>query len=835
MIDWIKISNKIYSYTKDTLQNGSPSYNEDEIKEGIKIFYDTIICKLGYAELDGLSKILLKPLQDVLIDNPIELNSLAVISTNVEAFLKRVILLTGTNTYSNIKDKTLIPLLKEIGINTALSSQAKSNDYPVLDEINLGTYSGCPEYLEYICLSYITRNNVHLSVDMGFKESVNRLEALLVLYLFIVLSNKNSLKVATEVKLSSVDGTSLNSIENKWLYDFMTYGNSTAEVKTQIIDAYILNSIFDFTSKKKSDLMVDIISYFDTDINAGFINRRISKLQTDKRIVFNKEDELITLTSNESERLMHVRQNFKENRDLFFLYYDDIIVKYNIEAHKNILLENLKELLIDNFNLDLAEIYENGYTDLNSQYLICSNFIIKYLCTIVGNRATADLLMKDLLSLSIDSDFLLCLSASSVFNSITDTVKYQNFINQPIKEVFIDTQIVLYSLCLDFRRNDSFDNLMYRITKELCMESKASTDIKLLFSIHYISEISFQLKNALNLIAFGDLLEKYDGKLSSNIFYQFYISLKKSNLLGPEYHFADFMEECLSLYEDDVYEKDFVSICESAIKNKLNETGYIEIRKIPTYNTNDIELLIESTIEKDKLPTKSHYILKNDAIMLAYLSDEDNHANEPFFLTWDKSFINFRKSYFEKYLRRSTFIWHIFSPSKFINHLALMKVHLNPKMISDDFLSVIDSFGLTKKTRSVYDNHNRFLDIKNISKDLKYKYIKILQDLFSDFEFGYEQVENTSNSQIFSVNYEGALDAINQYYYGNSKYSIIQYRLMLLQEDYFIQVANFIKTQIINDSKKIETIDYIPFLKSIDSLIKESIEKQTLTNVLLEN
>jgi len=823
MIDQVRIKEEIFRYVKDVLKKGTPSFSEIEIIEAIEVFYSTIIVKINYAELDGLSKILLNPLQDALVDKPIDLDSFTIIATSVEAYLKRVLVICGIDSFNNIKDQTLIPLIKLSQINNALTIQSKRTDFPSLEEANLTSFINEDEYLENICIAYLTRNSIHNSVDWSFKDTVNKLESILVLYIYITLKYKSTLLPEINIKNTALNYSVLNNQENKWLYDFMTFGKSTTEVKTQIIDAFILNTIYDNTTILKENLQSNITTYFNTNINTGFINRRLSKLQTDKRILHNSENDLLELTPKELKRLHNVRNNFKENRELFFLYYEDIVVKYEINGHKDELIDKLKDLFVDNYNFDLNEILWNDIDESNSQHASCIDFINKYLISIVHDKNIADNLFKDLLKLCIDSDFLLCISASTVFNTISDYTQYQNYVNQPIKEIYLDTQIVINSLMLDYRRTDLYNNSMYRITKELCTSTKNSQDIKLIFSTHYLSEITFQLKAALNLLAFGELLENHELNLSGNIFYQFYSGLKKTNVIHTDYYFADFIEECFSLYEDDLYTNDFFRICEEQVKQKIKELGYIELKQfLNISNLQDIETLIEQTIEEEKLPIKSHYILKNDAMMLSHLANDENRINEPFFLTWDKSFVSFRKKYYNKYLRRATHFFHIFSPSKFLNHYALMKVKLDPKMISEDFLSVIDSFGLTKKTRTIYDVHAKFIDIKNISKEQKYKYIKTLQTLFNENEFCYEFSED---SDLYTSKYDGVLDSLNQYYHNNSKFSILQFRLTLLQDEVFYNIAQKIKEIIIDNNLELD-IQINNLVEHVNIQIAQFIEKQ---------
>ena len=358
----------------------------------------------------------------------------------------------------------------------------------------------------------------------------------------------------------------------------MSYGTSATELKTQIVDAFILNTVFDGNIIKRTQLDIEFKKQFGQTIADSFINRRIKRLVSDRRINDNSDE--ISLTDNEVSRINNVRENFKDNKNLFILYLEDILDKYNIKQHKNDLIEKLKVLFTENFNLDLAEIYDHGEDGVNTQYQVITNFIDNNLMEKVGDKEIANKLMKDLLDLCVESDFLLCISASSVFNNISNVDKYQNFINQPIKKIYLDTQIILYALCIDFRRNDQIENPLYRISKELCRESLKYDELKLILSSHYIREVSKQLKNALSLIVYESILNDNNFNLSNNVFYQIYAELKRNSTLEEDYIFSDFMEECFNLYEDDIYDESFFSICESIVRDKINELGYVKVEEM---------------------------------------------------------------------------------------------------------------------------------------------------------------------------------------------------------------------------------------------------------------
>ncbi len=154
--------------------------------------------------------------------------------------------------------------------------------------------------------------------------------------------------------------------------------------------------------------------------------------------------------------------------------------------------------------------------------------------------------------------------------------------------------------------------------------------------------------------------------------------------------------------------------------------------------------------------------------------------------------------------------------------------------MTNDFLSVIDGLGVHNMTRTIVDSMNRFLDIKNISKSQRHKYIKITKEIFSESEFSYEISTPVDELKIkISDSFAEILDQINSFLYSNSKAKIDKYRKMLLNESYFIKTAELIQNQV-----KIKltnnTVDSKFLFDGIEKNIKEY-EELSKVNVVDKN
>lgn len=795
MISWEDIKLKIHSTVRKPLTSGNPLFTEDEIMKGTVLFRKIILYKSGESELDGLSKIMVPALQDSLLDKKGELPSLRLLADSLEPFYKKILLICKGQSFSEINKLTLIPSLKMVGINNALSNQQSKADFPQLEESNLESFKNENEYLYEICSTYLIRNKVHNSPEFSDLEILTYVKDLLVVYIYTVLkySTQIDLLVDPSIDLESAKNV-LSGGENKILFDFISFGNSTTEIKTQIIESYILHKLLDSNKLTHETIKDGLEEYLDYTLTPDFFRRSIEKLRTKKRIEFNKETQELYLSSDEKQRLIKVQSLFNDNKELFLLYYSDIIERYELKDHSDEILEKLKEFFVVNYNIDIKEIRdEDSYDNEDS---ILEEFLA-YIKTLLDEKDSINL-VKDLLKLCEESDFILRLSASTVIGNLTNPVHFENYVRKQKRLVYLDTQLILHALCTGYLSNCEYDNVYFRIVDELLKFQKLNPNIEFRFSRYYLSEVAYQLKMALLLIPFEGTTEH---KLSTNVFYEFYEYLHSNDLLEDGHQsFADFLENWLLVTEDDALEPDCEKIISSNIGTLLLDELSISVTTLPFYEDKETAVSVLDGIIKDrsnKLSSKSHYIMSNDALMVCHLSNKEIHQDEPFFLTWDKSFTPFRSAFKQKFKRQELISWHLFNPSKFINHMSLLEFKIDPKTITNDYLPILDSLGLHEKAKTIFDSMNRLTDIKDISKKQRRRYVQLTQQVFNEQEFGYEVDKPEMIDNVIKP-FETILDNINRYYHSHSEYSIEKYKKMMLKEEYFIRLLDIIISEISN-------------------------------------
>ena len=185
-----------------------------------------------------------------------------------------------------------------------------------------------------------------------------------------------------------------------------------------------------------------------------------------------------------------------------------------------------------------------------------------------------------------------------------------------------------------------------------------------------------------------------------------------------------------------------------------DELGIEVYDNIPHLNDEELSPsidLFKEVIKENELDDKDGYRLKSDAIIGRFLF-ESKFNNEPFFLTYDRSFRFYKEKYLKNYKRRaSSYFWHLLSPSQFINHMDLLNLKIDENRLSNELLALIECDDFEFKTHSLIDDICRFTDIQGVTSEQREKNIKILmKQLVGEGEFSM-QIETISSTEDPSI------------------------------------------------------------------------------------
>lgn len=815
-IQWSRIKNSIKIYCKNAFAEQNIAILETEINDAIDIFYNLLSKKIPYAMLNGLGRTVLPALQESCCDNPGSLSSFLVLKTQVDSIMKILLINTGKKTYTEVTGKGTKQLFVWTGIVPSYTMQD-----PHLTPAIVETYKGRSDGLYLFAYADYCRNQVHESPDIDASVVTYGLKHILAFYIFLIYTLKSDL-LSLHPEYAEKSFTQISDAKGeRMFYDFMNYGHAANAIKNRFINSFVLETLYT-SNVEKSKLIEKMLAFSKNSMKKASAERIVDKLKINNRIIISPSND-VCLSPEERNRLDDAYSNYAERINDFQNQLDGFITDYSLTCNKTILFDLVKSFFENNFNTDLIEISDNVEIEETNELHILSDKLKEYGCA--DKNITSAII--SLLQICKSNDILVRLGMSKVYSKISNPDAFEQYANLPNRKVYIDTQLVLYGICVNMDFGSS-ENKRFVSMKNLLNTISSKDNIQLILSRHYLSEVSYHLKQALLLIPFADRYDIYKKEISSNVFYRYYYELRDKNLLQENINcFADFLLEAFGFEESDAYSTSFWESSTSKLEDIIyNELGII-IERIPTYGEDQINRasnVFMSLFTVNKL--KSDLILKNDAIMGVHLFGTPIEESEPFFLTWDSMFSPFRKKYIQTYKKTKHLYWHLFSPMKFVNHMDLLNFHVDVDSLSDDMLTMIETDEYKNHTSRIIDKFSKILDISGIDATKRRKYINMINDeVFNEQDFP-NIIEAESDELQFEIKKVADLfEKLLEHYKDISMNSLATYTKCVLNEDFFQSLVAIIKE---TATKGTDDMTMNNFYEKIDNLSREMFKDEEI-------
>lgn len=280
--------------------------------------------RLPYAFLNGIDKEMLEALQVSLCDNVGSLKDLRVISTLVDAVLKRVLLMTKKNSYAELSEKGVNTkkLFVLTGIDPSYSMSAPRMTMDVVD-----SYNKKPNGLYLYAKIAYYRNEVHESVDLYEDEVIGYLRYFIAFYVYVIYRFKTDLLNNYPDLQRPMTIHTCDEKNDQILYDFMGYGSGTNALKNRFINSYILN-VLSLGPKLKSTLIQEVVDFSRGSLTEKFVMRQVEKLKG--KVSYDRVNDTFLLSNIELERLQHVKNDYNERFSDIIGRLEDIIATYKL-------------------------------------------------------------------------------------------------------------------------------------------------------------------------------------------------------------------------------------------------------------------------------------------------------------------------------------------------------------------------------------------------------------------------------------------------------------------------------------------------------------------------
>ena len=504
---------------------------------------------------------------------------------------------------------------------------------------------------------------------------------------------------SSELDKFQIDSNRFEDDQENLVFDMLSFGKPS-DFKIQIIESFILQYIYKEQTSNLNQLITICESKFSVTENKVFYDRLIGKLLTEKRIKKSIDKSTYILSDAEQHKIKIRIDQHNLDEKIFLRDISKVLELYKQEHLLTDYVVQLKELYSNNFSSDLMSLINEN--DDDRFFGIIKEFM-SFIKKNVVSKQNQKPLAKELLIYCLSSKFVQKIAASKVYCNNINNTRLEKYLTTQ-KRVFIDTSIALYSICYFYNTKAKWSNYFFRISKSL-MEYANEKGLSLNISKRYNWEIQNHIKEAFNIIPFTEIKNFSKLGKSRNVFYNYFLHLRESDLISYTTTFDSFL-------------KDF-GFSQNSTSKSLNSKieAYLEDLNINTHEL-EKEYDIEETnkiFEKELLRNnkfKTAFGRNNDSIMVEFLADADIdiHPVQPIFVTWDKTFFDVKKVYLKEYPKAQK--WLTLPPSKLIDAYAILKFSINEETVTDNLLALI-SDDLITNAHSLIDTLKNILDPAN--------------------------------------------------------------------------------------------------------------------------
>ena len=481
------------------------------------------------------------------------------------------------------------------------------------------------------------------------------------------------------------------SDKDKLFYDLVGFGEA-ADVKLKIVEAYILQCLYDEGSLAKDELISKCMCKFRSSENEQFYSKLLNRLHSrENRISYDHSEMLYKLTENEFLKISDATKKNNLDESLFLSSIKKVLEDYHQEKDLEEYINLLYSSYIHSFELRLSQDSQNTIDDAKN--------IVHFATQQLKDEGIAKAMVGEMLKICDENKYIQRNCAGKVFSSTIDIDTLKNYADNK-KRVFVDTTLPLHMLCFFNHPVKDVKNYYYVLSCSM-IEFCKKRNIQLYMTRTYFKEVVYHVREAINLIPYSQIpgIEQLGG--SKNVFYNFYYHLKRLGKLEDLTYF-DYLNEMKFRYYP------MPGTLEQELELQLNNIGIkiIDVRK--KYDIDNTRKLLDlELIATGK--NKSQFGLNDDAIMMCFLADRDieTHPIDPIFVTWDRTLFKVMPSFFDHNPLAQR--WMQFTPSQFIDRYSLLTFSVNEETISKEMLAML-SGDIEERTNSLLDSLSLILN-----------------------------------------------------------------------------------------------------------------------------
>ncbi|MDP4202468.1 MAG: hypothetical protein Q8861_07215 [Bacteroidota bacterium] len=614
-------------------------------------------------------------------------------------------------------------------------------------------------------------------------------------------------------------------MNTKILFDTLSMGRDITSIKNNFVQSLILTHLYTNPNETVESIYNGLANVFYNKFERNFFETEIGRLKVESKIIdiSGTSPKKFKLTDDTKNKIEEIEHNTQTHESELIFSFKEVLGRFNLVDETENIAKLIIELYNANYELDENELLDGSNKHSNKIQKIFERLINHLTSKHEVNDKDANSIARQLLIICSKNEFLNKTSISKMFTNLFKSDKLEIYLNTSKRKVYLDTQILLQTICINYDDIEYEDRLFQAVKSFIEIVDSSSIPIRLHTTIGYVEEVAWHILNGIKLERFLELDFIKDLGPSKNVFFNYFLELKEKHDVDFE-SFADFVEELLDVNPKMQNESRLIEELIQSLVERF-ELLKIVVETPPLFeNYETYRRQYEISLSYLRHDQKSYEARKNDLNTILHLSEmhfdmEEGYFTEPYLITWDTSFYEVRSS-FKKFKELNH--WYVYPPMKFANTISVMNMRIDSKAINYNIISLVEeNFNLSNDAISFIDIVNGLFADKDVKKwKLVNKLAKMRKNLLQE-----SKIEDFSKTRNNSLPVDELLLLVQKHYQNPTNHKKYKDIVCLFQNnDYADKIANLIETNLGNFQAKNEIKPSI--ISKLDELIIENNKAQ---------
>ena len=725
MFDQQRIAKDIIKYCRAVFKEDNINYTDADIERGILIFFNLMRKRTEDLMLNGFQAEMEKALTRACITEQGEMDPLLAVASRIDGFLKRIYYFAEICQHQVYITKNQQWLIENLPGLPPIPRYKNETDRESWKGNGTGAYP-------IACALVIRNTDIHNVPEWDKAKVFEGLKYCLASYIFVTLKLESQLTTKIpDILENPVDSKSVTE-EELQAFDFINYSRLTRTLRSQVMECFIQRTLFKDGAMEEEPLEVKVHAFIGKKTDTT-VKHRIAMLEH-RGFIERDSDGKLRLTAKRFQEMSDSETNCANSILDFKKELSNLLTTTPLDSH----VEEVYAQLLEFLKLRYQETTEATFMAEKCDITEDPNSFLNWLIDKIGNDEGAKSLYRNIIELCRQNSIAYSLSIGKAIAALADSKDEALMAATMKRNVYLDSQVVLPMLCVAHKDFQAGNLWIYRNALQIKIQGKREY-VHLRFAESYLSEIYGHVQQALKLASWHEFPTFGFKDFSRNVFYQHYIHLKGLGQLPEDaLTYTDYLAALFSLDAYDVVNESIrgkSKVLKSEIEHMLEEDLGIELHPVPYYDGTQIRDSQEifNQVILDVHSSKKGTATKLDAIMGHYLFEEEEKPRS-IFVTRDTTFNLYRERMAKLYGKRHNYLWHLFSPTRFVVSNELTGMTINKDLLSDDLLMLLDDTNVRDNAKLFMDVNTRLTDIEGLTPAQIRKRMKDNFEFFSKQE-----------------------------------------------------------------------------------------------------